>query len=143
VVDRAEATAFTTVLLEDKEKSYWSDDEEEEEQEQEWLEEDEEDDDLDLPALEEDSGAPASTSTRSLPIPIRTHSNPILRPAVADADADNVSESDCVQEHDLDALWNSSPPSHQRRPSRKVIQHGQSFWAPWIKDYMATQKLVQ
>jgi hypothetical protein len=115
VVDRAEATAFTTAL---QDKSHWSDDEEDmddvDDEEQEWLE-----DDLDLPALEEDSGAPASTSTPSLPIPI--YSNPI--------DVSDTDPAHCID----DDLWNSSP-----RPARKPIQDGQSFWAPWIKDYMAT-----
>jgi hypothetical protein len=128
VVDRAEATAFTTTLPQDKERSYWSDDDEDEEQEQEWLEDEDDEDDLDLPALDADSGAPASTSTRSLPIPIfpppRTQSH--------------TNFNDAERAHDFDSLWNSSPPSKQRRP-----QDGQSFWAPWLKDYMATQKLVQ
>lgn len=123
VVDRAEATAFTTL----QDKSHWSDDEddlfEDEEEEvveeaEEWIDED------DLPALDADSGAPASTSTRSLPIPIfappRTRSNPILS----------------SRKSRLEDAWDAASP---HRAARKMIQDGQSFWTPWISDYIAAQ----
>jgi len=137
VVDRAEATAFTTLVLQDK--SHWSDDEEDiiededDEDEDEWIGEDDEG----LPELDADSGAPASTSTRSLPIPIfappRTRSNPRLTKAGVVDHSDE--EAECVE--DLDALWDSSYQApHRRKTSRKMIQDGQSFWTPWISDYM-------
>jgi hypothetical protein len=129
VVDLSAASGHLELQADEQlDKSHWSDDEDDllsEDDEDEETEEDEEDvdglwamhpDELDVPALvDDDESGPASTSTRSIPIPN-------ARAPVATG----------AQAHGLMSRRLASPPAR-----RKASMEGQSFWTPWMDRYLA------
>ena len=124
VVDLSAASGH--VELQDK--SHWSDDDEselfsEDEDEEDSDELENEDglwalhpDELEVPALvDDDESGPASTSTRSIPIPRAAASNTAATPLAGLMSRRLVSPA----------------------PRRKTSDDGQSFWTPWMDRYLA------
>lgn len=128
VVDLSAASGHLELQADEVlDKSHWSDDEdellsEEDEDEEETEEDDEEDvdglwalhpDELDVPALvDDDESGPASTSTRSIPIP--------------------TARTSAAAPQGLMSRRLASPPAR-----RKASMEGQSFWTPWMDRYLA------
>ena len=128
VVDLSAASGHVELDLDilPLDKSHWSDDDESDlayDSEELQVEDDDNNEDglwalhpdeLDIPALvdddEDEEGNPASTSTRSIPIPSATKDTRRLRPCF-----------------DVE----SSP------PTRRKSSDGQSFWTPWMDQYLA------
>lgn len=131
VVDLSAASGHVELDLDvlPLDKSHWSDDESDvdssDDAEEDDLDDAEEDglwglypDELDVPALvDDDDGNPASTSTRSIPIP---------------STAKDVSPRAGLMSRRLRPHFDVESP-----PTRRKSTDGQSFWTPWMDRYLS------